>query len=202
MKRPTDERGMTVVELAVVMGIMSVVLVAVLGVMETHVKVERRAMRSLSNQEELGWALNTVARDVRAANPLLAQASVADYANRLDLRLIEPGSATTSSLRWELDATSGELTRRLLSSSGEPTSTVTYRLSGVRNADPTVGVPLFRYFTPAGIELTSANATPADIANCAVRVQIAIIAHPGGGDAVTAETAVELRNRLPGGIGC
>lgn len=202
MTPAVDERGMTVVELSIVMGILSVVLVALLGVLETHVNVERRAMRTIGNQEELGWALNAVARDVRAANPLLARPTVAEYANRLDLRLIEAGSATTTSLRWELDTTTGVLTRRVLSASGDPTGTTTYRLSGVTNAAPGTNTTLFRYFTPAGVELTAANATPADFVNCTVRVQIAIVANPAGGQPVTAETAVDLRNRLPGGTGC
>lgn len=197
-----DERGLTVAELSVVMGILSVVLVALFGVLDTHVKVERRAMRTIANQEELGWALTAVARDVRAANPLLGQPTVAAHANRVDLRLVEPGSAATTSLRWELDATTGVLTRQVLSASGQPTGATTYRLSGVRNATPGSSVPLFRYFNPTGVELRPANSTPTDVVNCTVRVEITIVGHPAGGHPTTAETAVDLRNRLPGGTGC
>lgn len=200
MSTRADERGVTVIELSVVMAILSLVVATLVGVLEVHTRAERRTMASINSQEAVSLALVALARDVRAANPLLVLDSVGDYASELEVRLGEPVGGY-SNVRWKLDTSTGILSRHTIPGPNQAPTATTYRLARVHNAEQNLS--LFRYFNSEGTELTPVNATAADYANCTIRVQIAIVADPDpGARPFTSESAVQLRNRLPGGIGC
>ena len=67
------------------------------------------------------------------------------------------------------------------------------------------GIPVFSYYDSHGNDLVAANpSTPANVANCAIRVHMSISSDSAPGpQPFTENLDVELRNRLPGGtIGC
>lgn len=195
--------GFTLVEVAVTGLIMMTVLGALFGVLESGTKVERRTQALINSQEDVRFAMGEVLRDLRAADPLLPLAGVSSYPSSVELQYGEAAAPTV--VRWALDAATATLTRvKLTGPGGTPTAT-TYRLPSVRNADAANPITLFRYYNSEGTELTPANATGADFANCSIRVSITIKADTSpdpGMQAFTLTSDAELRNRLPGGVGC
>ena len=197
MKR---DAGYTVVELAVTVALLTVVLTSLLGVLDSQTKASRRVEAVVNNQEDVRFALLALARDVRAADPLVALPDVAAYPNRIELQLRDGSGVPLGWVRWSLDGT-GTLTRADLSAPNGAVVGTSYRLSNVRNA--TAGLPVFRYYNSARVELTPANATAADFANCTIRVHLAVEADTNPGPRpFRIESDAEVRNRLPGGIGC
>jgi hypothetical protein len=77
-------------------------------------------------------------------------------------------------------------------------------LTNVRNASR--GITLLRYFRSSVAEMpvTGGSAvTAGDISNCTIRVKISVASDSDPGPApFLEETDAEIRNRLPGGIGC
>jgi hypothetical protein len=65
------------------------------------------------------------------------------------------------------------------------------------------GNTVFRYFNSSGDELTAATHSSASIADCTLRVRVKIEAAPNSGPSPLDNWSdVQLRNRLPGGVGC
>jgi hypothetical protein len=140
-----------------------------------------------------------------------------EYALRIDLdvfdKITDPAPIP---IRWIVDTSKAELRREVVNSAGNPTA-VTHRVTGVANS---YAVPLFTFYnanstaaipttttsiagTPDPGEYNLATANPADIANCAVRIRINLVAAPRPGPAPALLVSdAQLRNRLPGGTGC
>ena len=198
MKR---EAGFTVVEMAVTVALLSIVLTTLLGVLDAQTRASRRVEAVVNNQEDVRFALLALARDVRAADPLGPLPDVGAYATRVELQLRDATGASLGWVRWWLDTATGVITRADIAGPGGSVMATSYRLSRVRNAQS--ALPLFRYYNSAGVELTAVNATAADFANCTVRVHLAVEADTNPGPRpFRIESDAEVRNRLPGGIGC
>lgn len=203
MRRPlaSADAGFTVVETAMAAALLAIVMATLLQMLDVQTRAERRVRASVDNQEDVRFALVAMARDIRAADPLLPLPSTAAYSSMLELELKTSAGAHVSYVRWQLDPTAATLTRQTLAAAGGVASATTYSLRRVRNAS--VGVPLFRYYNSSGAELTPDTATVADFANCTIRVHITVYADSSPGPApFGSESDAELRNRLPGGVGC
>lgn len=182
-------------------GLLVLVLSTLLSMLSSQTAAERRVRANVDNQEDVRFALVAMARDIRAADPLLPLASITDYSNKVEVHLKGSDGNTIGYYRWVFDPVASTLSRHTLSGPGGTVTGTTYKVNRVRNAD--AGVPLFRYFNSLGTELSAATATTGDFANCTVRVHIALHADAMPGPLpFTSESDAELRNRLPGGIGC
>ncbi|HZQ28067.1 MAG TPA: hypothetical protein VFA94_10255 [Acidimicrobiales bacterium] len=202
MSRDTaDMRGFTVVELTVTCAVLSLVLVSLLSLLDSQTRAERHLQAVVNSQEDVRFAMLAIARDVRAADPLLPLSSVDGYANQIQLQLRDGSGTSLGYVRWILDPAAQAVSRLVLSGpNGTVTSTV-FTLPRVRNAQD--GLPLFRYYNSDGTELTASTATTADFANCTVRVHITLEADTNPGPKpFQLDSDAEVRNRLPGGIGC
>lgn len=198
-----EEAGFTLMEVVVTCLVMMIVLGALLGVLESGTKVEARTQAMINSQEDVRFAMAEVLRDLRAADPLLPLPSVGAYTSSFEARHGEP--ASPGYLRWRVDPVSSSLVRELLSGAGGTATATTYRLERVRNLDAGSPLTTFRYFNSEGTELTGTNATPADFANCTIRVSVTIKADTDrapGLQPFSLTSDAELRNRLPGGVGC
>jgi hypothetical protein len=198
--RSTDERGYTVTELAITMAIAMTVMTAILGILVSQSNAERRVSSFADNQEALRQAVVAIARDIRSAEPLEPlPAPATNYATQIRLNVYEDVSSDPVPIRWILDMTTGELRREIVS-----TGAVTHRVQGVAN-NVALGNHLFEFFraeadSPA---YNLATDNPADIAHCTVRIRINLRAAPVRGPSPVLLTSdAQLRNRLPGGIGC
>lgn len=195
--------GFTLTEVTVTGFIMMTVMAALFGVLQSGSRVEQRTHAMINSQEDVRFTMGEVLRDLRSADPLLPLADVSSYPSSVELQYGEAGAVTV--VRWALDASAGTLTRTTLTAPGGAANGTTYRLQSVRNAEGASPTTLFRYYNSEGTELTAANATGADFANCTIRVSVTIKADTDpdrGMQPFTLTSDAELRNRLPGGVGC
>lgn len=196
-----DEAGFTAVELVITSLLLSIITAAVLSVLVSQTKAERRTSAVVNSQEDVRVALTTIVRDLRSADPMLSPATVDAGAYQVDLQLNDKNGNLVT-IRWTLDKVNQQLLRQTLSAPGGTVTGTTYRLSRIHNGDGT-GTPVFTYFNSLGAQMTASNSTANDLANCSIRVHISLTADTNPGPApFTLESDAELRNRLPGGVGC
>lgn len=200
-QRNDEASGFTVIELAITMGIALLVMSSMLGILVSQSNAEQRLSSFADNQEVLRQAVVLIQRDIRSAEPLEPLTVGPDYALQIKLKVYEDISQPSVLIRWIVDTASGELRRELLDASGAPTA-VTYRVTGVTNSYAD-GAHLFAFFRAENTRYNLAVDNPADVAHCTVRIRINLRAAPRAGTgAVLLSSDAQLRNRLPGGIGC
>lgn len=195
-QRAADASGFTVIELAIVMLISSVIMTTLVGILDSQSRAERNVSALAGAQEQVRLALIEIQSDLRSAEPLIALASADDFPKQMNIAHMNFDDDTMTYFRWRLDPVKNQLVREVLNGSGAVTAT-TFRLTGVTNNT------VFRYFNGKGNELTPLNSTSSIIATCTLRVRILIDAAPEGGpQPLDNWSDVQLRNRLPGGPGC
>lgn len=185
-----DASGFTVIELAIVMMISSVLMVTLVGILDSQSRAEQKVNALASSQEQVRLALVEIQRDLRSAEPLVALANVNDFPKQMEIVHLSFENDVATKFRWRLDAAANELVRETLSNTGAVTAT-TYRLQGVTNNT------VFRYFDADGDELIAGTVSAATIANCTMRVRVLIDAAPEKGpQPLDNWSDVQLRNRV------
>lgn len=193
----SEEDGFTLVELMITLLVLSLVMAGALTYFHGLLRNDRYQEALVNNQETVRLAMIEIARDLRNANPLYPLDTLVAYETRADLATGAEGAQTY--VRWELvDRT---LYRHELDDSFNVVSTRRV-LEGVDNVD--IAEPLFEFYDEEQNLISSlATALAADVANCAIRVDITIhAADDPVGSVFTESSSAEIRNRLPGGIGC
>src|SRR3954468_14285867 len=199
MSRRTDERGVTLIELTVVLLVMTFVMVGFYGALDSLTRSTQRQQLLVQNQESVRFAMLDMTRDIRAANPLSTLTSASLYPSQLEATVLPAIGSTPQYIRWQLSGAT--LTRSLLSGPGGTVVSSKKLLTGVQNGS--TGTSLFRYYNSNNTELLPASNAAGDFGNCTVRVHITVSAAVGTGPAPFAiDSDAEVRNRLPGGIGC
>ena len=194
--RAGDDSGFTVVELAIVMMISTIVMVSLVGMLDSQSRAERSVNGLAAAQEQVRVALVEIQQDLRSAEPLVALPAATDFPKRMEIVHLAFETDQLERFRWRLDDVNDELVRETLDSNRNVTGT-TFRLTGVTNNT------VFRYFNSKGDELTAENSTSETIARCTLRVRVLIDAAPEDGPRPLDNFSdVQLRNRLPGGVGC
>jgi type II secretory pathway pseudopilin PulG len=204
-----DERGFTVVEVTITSAIMVVVLAMFFSTLVSLTKSEDRSQRLVSNEQNVRFELDQLAREVRAANPLvplLTATTASDYSSTIEL-VLGPTGGAQKVVRWTYDSTKEEMVRQLMTDTSSAATVVTqsFYLNRVRNVE--VNMPVFTYYGQHNQDLVQqalANGgNMHDAANCAVRVHIVLMSDSNPGPTPFTETQdVEVRNRLPGNVGC
>jgi prepilin-type N-terminal cleavage/methylation domain-containing protein len=191
--------GFTVVELTVVILVLGIVTASVYALLNVTRRSERTQEALVNNQEAVRLAMVEMAKDLRSADPLQTLSSVSDYQNGFDASLTPAsGSGTDTVVRWRLSGTT--LTRSILSGVGGTVTSSKTVLTNVRNISK--NVPMLRYYNSNGAEITTSS-TAADYVNCTIRVHMTITADSDPGPLpFTQNSDVQVRNRLPGGLGC
>jgi type II secretory pathway pseudopilin PulG len=203
-----DEAGFTLVELMMASMILMVVLVLFLSMLTSLTNSEHRAQALVSNEQAVRFELTQLAREVRAANPLVILPTTAEYSNQIKL-VLGPSGGTQEVVRWTYDTDPASPTylrvaRELMTDSSSSATVVSrsWFLTRVRNLE--LGKPIFTYHDAQDQDMVAdGDYTNSDIANCAIRVHIELSADSNPGPVPFTEIQdVELRNRLPGGTGC
>ena len=207
--RRDDERGFTVIEVTIASGIMVAVLAMFFSTLVSLTKSEDRSQRLVGNEQNVRFELDQLAREVRAANPLvplLNATTASDYSDTIEL-VIGPTGGAQKVVRWTYDKVREEMVRQLMSDTSSAATVVTqsFFLNRVRNVE--VNMPVFTYYGQHNQDLVQqalANGgNMHDAANCAVRVHIVLMSDSNPGPVPFTETQdVEVRNRLPGNVGC
>ncbi len=204
-----EEDGFTIVEVMVATSILLLVLALVLGSLDSLTRNENRSQALVSNEQNVRFELDQLAREIRAANPLvplLNATSAATYSNQIEM-VLGPTGGTQQVVRWTYDTAALLMVRQVMSGTSS-TATVlsqSFFLTRVRNVE--TGTPVFTYYGQHNEDLVaqtlSNNGSTHDAANCAIRVHIVITSDSNPGPLPFTETQdVEVRNRLPGNVGC
>lgn len=192
-----DDSGFTVVELLVTMLVLSVVSASVLALLASLMKNDRYQEALVNNQEKVRFALLEVTRDIRNANPVQPLATAAEHASKIEV-LLGPSNGLQTYVRWQLTGTT--LTRSEITGPGGAAMSTRTVLVNVDNS--TMGLTLFRYYDEHGVEIDATHAA-GDFANCSIRVDVTIgAADDPVGSRFVENGSAEIRNLLPGGIGC
>lgn len=163
--RTDDERGFTLVELAVAMSIMLLVAGALLAALESGTTAERRASTRIDDEQTVTLTLAQLTHDVRNASAL-GQATNPDQVDLL--------FADGSEVRWWYDGNGHTLWRQVPDRS-HPGGWVRQPLTGLTNGPGTV----FRYLAADGTPLDpSVNVD--DVIACTATVDVSVTdgAHP------------------------
>ena len=191
-------RGFTTLELVVVVFISSVVTAALLAVLTSLTNNHRAQEALVNNQERVRQTMTEMGRDLRGADPLVALSDAAEYATGFEATLTPASAGSDIYVRWSLTGTA--LTRSILSGPGGTATSTRTVISNVRNLEK--GITMLRYYDSNGAELTTTD-TPGDFVSCAVQVRITISSDSDPGPLPFEQnSAVQVRNRLPGGAGC
>src|SRR4029077_19364833 len=105
--RRDDERGFTVVEVTITSAIMVVVLAMFFSTLVSLTRSEDRSQRLVGNEQNVRFELDQLAREVRAANPLvplLNATSASDYSSTIEL-VLGPTGGAQQVVRWTYDTT-------------------------------------------------------------------------------------------------
>ena len=200
-----DDRGMTVIELVVATGLLLMITTMIFSFMISVQNTDRRAQAVVGNEQDARFVLTEIARDIRASNPLETFAAVDTYRNQIQVTLGE--GATLQRVRWVYDTnptspTYKQLRREVLHNTTGAVVSSRTRLTRVQNIVRSPVVDLFTYHSQSGVNLIT-NGVADDVGNCAIRVGITITADSNPGpEPFTVIQDVEVRNRLPGGVGC
>ena len=190
-----DEHGFTVIELAIVTLISSLLLGSIVGILDNQTKAEQRLGAVADNQELVRQTLVALQRDIRSADHLVAPAEPATATRQIDLVQVDFDSGAATELRWRLDPMRSEIVREEIAD-GQVVAT-SHRISGVRDQ------VLLQYFDAVGFELVPGHGTSASLASCTVRIRVHVAAAPTAGPAPLAVSSdVELRNRRRANPAC
>ena len=195
-----DDSGFTVVEIMITLLISSLVLTAILGILDSQMRIERRVTAFANNQEELRDALISLQRDIRSSEPLVALPTIDEHKLKLRLNVYTDATSAPTPIQWSATP-GGELVREDLSQSPP---WVTHRLKGL---DPNLDQLFFYFMTNGELNLAppapNVPPQPADVATCTVAIKIVLRATPEAGPAVSPlESDVQLRNRTRAPQGC
>jgi type II secretory pathway pseudopilin PulG len=190
--------GFTTLELVVVVFISSIATASLLAVLTSLTSNHRAQEALVNNQERVRQTVTEMGRDLRSADPLLALSDVTQYATGFEATLTPAGGGSDTYVRWTLTGTT--LTRSVLSGPGGAATSTRTVINNVRNLEK--GISMLRYYDSNGNELTTTD-TSGDFVNCTVQVSITISSDSDPGPLPFEQnSAVQVRNRLPGGVGC
>ena len=205
----SGEQGFTVVEVMTATSILMIVLVIVFGMLVSLTRNEARSQALVSNEQNVRFEIDQLAREVRAANPLvplLNATSAATYNNQIEM-VLGPTGGTQTVVRWTYDTAAEQMVRQVMSGTSSTATVVSqaWFLARVRNVES--GTPVFVYYGQHNEDLVAQtlanNGNLHDAANCAIRVHIQISSDSNPGPLPFTQTQdVEVRNRLPGNVGC
>jgi prepilin-type N-terminal cleavage/methylation domain-containing protein len=203
-RHKANEAGYTLVEMMTVVAIMGVILAALLSSLISATNSQTNTEALVANQETVRLALDRMQQDLTEANPVDTLATTSTYANEVQVE-VTPSSGTTQVIRWYYDPNAGVIYRDIMSGNTTSATIVSQQsvITNVTNASS--GTQLFTYYDANDNNLQTANpSTPANVANCVIRIHVDVAAASDPGPLPFHETLdVELRNRLPGGVvGC
>ena len=206
------EEGFTLVELMMVVLLMALLGVALHTSLDALVRVTRTTQDKSSVSDEVRTAMEAMARDLRAANPIddIAPASVVDYQRKVTFSVFcsTPGTAGCGTNRLRrvtyqvvgnrLERVVGTTTTVLIGPNTQTAVPVDQRLGAVVNP---ASEPVFAYFDNTGtaLDVSSADSsvTTRRVHDCtrSVQVHLKVVSEPRKpATAYNLVTTLDLRN--------
>jgi len=206
----SEQSGYTIVEVMVTTAILMIVLVIVFGMLVSLTRNESRSQALVGNEQNVRFEIDQLAREIRAANPLVPlpnSTSASAYSNQIEM-VLGPTGGSQSVVRWTYNTAVEQMVRQVMSGTGTAATVVSQSFYLVRVRNVESGTPVFSYFGQQNEDLVAQGLALGgnhkdDPANCAIRVAIEISSDSNPGPLPFTQTQdVEVRNRLPGNVGC
>ena len=152
-----SESGFTIIEVTFTTMILIIVLALFLNALVSLTKSEDRSQRLVSNEQNVRFELDQLAREIRASNPLvplLTATSAADYDNQIEI-VLGPQAGPQTVVRWTYDTVKEEMVRQVMSDTSATATVVSqsFFLNRVRNVE--TGTPVFTYYGQHGEDLVA-----------------------------------------------
>jgi prepilin-type N-terminal cleavage/methylation domain-containing protein len=163
----SDQRGFTLVELAVAMSLMLLVSGALLGALESGTNAERRASTRVDDEQAVRLVLAQFTRDVRNATSVGAPSLAS---SEVDLAY-----ANGDGVVWAYDPSTHVLQRQLIPN-GQDTANLGVSLGGLTNTGT-----VFAFLGANGKDLlTDPSSSAVDLTTCTSTVEVSVTAaaHP------------------------
>ena len=204
-----DEQGFTIIEVMISTAILLIVLGMLFTTLVSLTRNEDRSQRLVSNEQNVRFELDQLSREIRAANPLvplLNASTAATYDNQIEM-VLGPTGGTQTVVRWTYDTVNEKMIRQVMTDTSASATVVSQSFFLIRVRNVETGTPVFTYYGQHDEDLVvqalNNGGNTHDAANCAVRVHIQITSDSNPGPVPFTETQdVEVRNRLPGNVGC
>lgn len=209
MRRARDEAGFTMTEVLIVTLVMGFVSLMLLQTLDSFTRTTARVETRSFVLNESRFALETITRDLRAANPIDAVTPVSLYDNQVSFSVYCTntgingcGSDNLRPITYrvqnnQLQRVVGTETRRLAGPLGTSSLPTAQRAGAVINSS---AEPVFTYFDRNGVKLLTTGAStspPSHFRDCARSVQIKLKVRSDagiGGETTDLSTRVDLRN--------
>jgi prepilin-type N-terminal cleavage/methylation domain-containing protein len=165
-----DQRGFTLVELAVAMSLMLLVSGAILGALESGTNAERRASTRVDDEQAVRLVLAQFTRDVRNATSV--------GGTSLPSLEVDLGYANGDAVAWTYDP-SAHVLQRWLTPNGQPDPIAGVSIGGLTNTGT-----VFAFLGADGTDLANPATNPSsslvDLSTCTSTVAVSVIssAHP------------------------
>jgi type II secretory pathway component PulJ len=205
-----SEQGFSVIESVVTMGILGLALATIFSSLDVFTRHTTSTQERSLMLGETRNAVETVTRDLRAANPIVALDPVKDYDTSVSFSVycanVGVSGCDTGNQRAvryrvrnnQLEQQLGTATKVLVGPRGSSSLPVTSRQGAIVNGE---SQPVFKYFKKDGIQLltspTTAAAPASMFRDCAqyVEIHLVVVAEPGEPTStINLVTRADLRN--------
>lgn len=204
--RTADERGITTVEMITVVMFLAIFTFAIFTSLDSFTKTTAATQDKTSTLGEVRGAVETIARDLRAANPI-DEYPIGEYSTKAQFSVYCSAAGVsncdTDNLRpvtyrvvdHKLEQIIGtQAPRTLLGPTGASTLPANLRRGAVVNS---ASEPVFTYYDKFGVAFDPATAAPRTIHDCTRSVEIhlkVLSEHRNTANPINFVTRVDLRN--------
>lgn len=211
-RRSADQRGFTLVELSVTVLLMAIISAVLFTSLTTITRTSTETDRKSLTTAEARLAMERMARDLRAANPLDAISGTlptSTYDNAVSFKVFcTSGAACVNGLRAVRYAMASNVLTQAVGSGSpltllgpveSPTLAAAERRGAILN---TATQPVFTYFNKHGVQLATSptpgvGLAPSNFRDCAKRVVIHLLVRANPRESrsvIDLTTSVQLRN--------
>ena len=206
--RPADEAGFTLIELTVTVGILSLVLITMFSALASFTDRTTQTQERAVTLSEARSAIETITRDLRAANPINPVSPISSYDTSVSFSVycatVGVSGCGTGNLRPVTYTVANHQLTQVIAGSSEPllgpsgsSGPVASRQGAIVN---TAAQPVFTYYKKDGTLLPTSgdlSVTPEKFRDCAqyVEIHLVVVAEPGKPTStVNLVTRADLRN--------
>ncbi len=195
-RRTRSERGTSLLEAMITVTMLAAAMATMMAAFTSLTRAVHHNEQRSDAERSMNLSLDTVLRDLRAAEGVMKPTSTHTAASELIVR-VPTDSGTASTVRFGLTDDDRSFVRQELD---ENNKIIAQRVIVASVIDARESV--FRYFTSGGTEMQAGTIDAETIQKCTVRVRITLRAPIENGESISSSTDVAFRNVRPEQVVC